>query len=134
MVEKATKTKRTALIVEDEESMLSALSDKFERAGFEVLKAKDGESGLAIAFERRPQVIILDVIMPHMDGVTMLEDLRHDSWGAKVPVIVLSNLNDEEIISKSFKEGVYDYLVKANVKISDVVKKAEEIVDIMEKM
>ena len=116
---------KTILIVEDEVSLLNALRDKLTRENFAVLEAKNGEEGLEIALREHPDLILLDLIMPVMDGMTMLKKLRHDSWGTKVSVIILTNLSDAEgSLMRSI--GSLDYIVKSNWKLEDVVAKVRE--------
>ena len=114
------------LIIEDEPAMLRALRDKFTSEGFDVLEAKNGEDGLSVAKTNHPDIILLDIIMPKMDGLTMLKGLREDSWGAKANVIILTNLSDGESLSAALKYGAYDFLVKADWRLEDVVSKVKE--------
>ena len=114
------------LIVEDEPSLLKVLASKFEKESFEVLEARDGVEGLKVAKEKHPDLILLDIVMPKMDGMSMLRKLREDQWGADVPVILLTNLNETEKISEGAAEKVFDYLVKTDWHIDDVVKKVRE--------
>jgi len=118
--------KKTILIVEDEESYRRSLVDKFTIEGFNVLNAKNGEEGLKIALEKHPDIILLDIQMPKMDGKTMFLELVRDKWGMGVPVIMLSNLSDSKTVVGNIKDGVSDYLVKSEYKIEDVVKKVRE--------
>lgn len=120
------KSKKTILIVEDETSMLRALTDKLSREGFAVLEAKNGKEGLEIALKEQPALILLDIVMPVMDGMTMLKKLRADTYGKNVPVILLTNLNESEKIAEAVESGVYDYLLKTDWKIEDVVKRTKE--------
>ncbi len=123
--------KETVLIVEDEVSLRGALRDKFTREGFQVYEAKDGEEGLAVARASRPQVILLDLMMPKMDGMTMLTLLRAmDAWGLRVPVFVLTNLGEDD---KLTMKGILDdsfayYLVKSNWSIDQIVVKVREAI------
>lgn len=78
-----TEKPKRILIVEDEIPMLKALVDKFSRAGFETLEAKNGIEGLAVALKEHPDLVLLDLVMPKMDGVKMMEKLREDSWGGE---------------------------------------------------
>lgn len=120
---------RKILIVEDEVSLRNALRDKFTNQGFYVIEAKDGEEGLSIALENKPQMILLDIIMPKMDGMIMLKKLRQENdWGKSVPVILLSNLgaDDEKMMMEIEKDNFVDYLVKSNWSLSDVVKRVTE--------
>lgn len=114
---------RRILIVEDEPSLMAALVDKFTQEGFAVLSAKDGHDGLEVALHDHPDLILLDIILPIMDGMTMLYKLRGDPWGKGVPVILLTNLSEAERVAKSLSQGVHDYLVKSDWKLEDIVKK-----------
>ncbi len=114
------------LIVEDEQDLRQELVDKFTREGFVALRAKNGEEGLKIALVEHPDLILLDVVMPVMDGITMAKKLRQDKWGHNVPVIMLTNLSDVEKVSKAMESGIFEYLVKSDWKIQDVVKKVKE--------
>jgi len=115
------------LIVEDESSLSKALKDKFTKENFEVLLAEDGQKGLKVALEKHPDIILLDIVMPVMDGITMLEKLRLDDWGKNVPVIMLSNLSDETKVEDSVRLGSRHYMVKTDWHIDDVVKKVKEV-------
>jgi CheY-like chemotaxis protein len=114
------------LIIEDEEIIHKPIQSKLESEGFEVVLARDGKEGLDKAFSDHPDLILLDIMLPIMDGVTFLEELRKDSWGKKVPVIVLSNLTNAMTAEESKAKGVRAYLVKTDWKLGDVVKKVKE--------
>jgi DNA-binding response OmpR family regulator len=114
------------LIVEDEKSLRKALHDKMSYEGFGVLESSDGEAGLSTALATHPDLILLDIIMPKMDGLTMLKKLREDAWGTTVPVIMLTNLSDGAKIAESQKSNVLDYLVKTDWSLEYVVDKVKE--------
>jgi CheY-like chemotaxis protein len=115
------------LIIEDELPMLRALNDKFTLEGFSVLEAKNGEEGLEIALRTKPDMIILDLFMPVMDGKTMMEKLRQDSWGKDVPIIILTNLNpDDKTLNEIIASGPAYYFIKSKWKLEDLVKKVKE--------
>jgi two-component system, OmpR family, alkaline phosphatase synthesis response regulator PhoP len=114
------------LIVEDEPALVSALKDTFEREGFEVLTATDGKEGLESALKEHPDIIVLDLLMPVMDGMTMLDKLRTDSWGKTAKTIILTNLSDSAKETKSGTQGVHEYLIKSNVNLYDIVAKVKE--------
>ncbi len=114
------------LIVEDERSLSAALEQKFQSEGYSVLIAKNGEEGLKTALKEHPDVTLLDIVMPKMDGIEMLEELRKDEWGSGAMVIMLTNLSDAEKIDVVTKYDVHDYLVKADWKIEDLLKKVKE--------
>ncbi|MCH7756617.1 response regulator, partial [Patescibacteria group bacterium] len=86
--------KKTILIVEDEEDLAQALKIKLEAAGFITHITSDGESGLQIAFTERPDLILLDILLPGISGVDMLKKLRQYEWGRDVLVILLANVDD----------------------------------------
>lgn len=113
-------------IVEDDPSLSAALHDKFESEGFSVYSAKDGEEGLKVIQESNPDIVLLDIVMPIMDGLTMLKELRKTEIGKSLPVIILTNLNDASSMSESLSDGVRDFLVKSNWKIQEVVDKVKE--------
>lgn len=114
------------LIVEDEAALRGALSDKFTRAGFAVLEAGNGEEGLEVAKREHPDIILLDVMMPIMSGMAMFKQLREDTWGKSAKVIMLTNLNDAENIAGAMEKGSYDYFIKSDWKIEDLVTKVKE--------
>ncbi len=118
------------LIVEDESSLRKAISEKFIKEGFEVFAASDGEEGLKIALEHKPDMVLLDIVMPNKDGLWMVKELRSDQWGAKAKVMILTNLTDREKLADFIEENVYDYLIKSDWKLEDVVKKVKEELDI----
>jgi len=121
--------RQTILIVEDEASLRNALTGKFTREGFIVFDAKDGEVGLAVAKREKPNLILLDIVMPKMDGMTMLKNLRTEKeWGRVVPVMLLTNLgsDDKEMAKEIIEDEFTQYLVKSNWAINDVVKKVRE--------
>jgi len=113
------------LLIEDDKSLLSLLTDALKQENFLVLMATDGEEGLRVALEERPDLILLDLILPRLDGLTMLKRLRDTDQGKDVPVIVLSNLSDAEEVSKAMESGAYDFLVKSDWKMEDVVEKVK---------
>ncbi len=133
-MEQATTTQdKKVLIIDDETPMLDALTDKFEREGFDrVLTAHDGEEGLAKALAERPDLILLDILMPKMDGITMLKKLREDEWGKTVKVIILTNFDttDDMLKEVTSTEPSY-YLLKSNWRIEDVIIKAKEVLGLL---
>jgi two-component system, OmpR family, alkaline phosphatase synthesis response regulator PhoP len=121
--------KHKILIIEDEKLIVVALKKKLESEGFDVETEYDGVSGLRAALGMHPDLILLDIVLPGIDGVTLLGSLRADEWGAKVPVIILTNLNDASTIEESRKKGVNSYLVKTDWKLNDVVDKVRSTLD-----
>ncbi len=114
------------LIVEDEMPLANAIKDKLSKEGFSCILAKNGEEGLEMALSEKPDLVLLDIIMPRMDGMTMLSELRKDKWGMEVPVILLTNLSESKKVDEATAHQVYDYLVKSDWKLEDVVEKVKE--------
>lgn len=117
---------KKVLIIEDEADIQKILSDNLTKAGYEVVSATNGQAGLEAALQNHPDLILLDIIMPVMDGMTALEKIREDEWGKGVPVIILTNLSDGTKAMDAKTSGVYDYLVKADWDLKDVVQKINE--------
>ena len=116
--------KQKILIVEDEAPLRNAVSDILSFEGFTIFQGKNGQEGLDVALAQQPDLILLDLMMPVMDGLTMLEKLRQSNdWGKHVPVILLTNINDPEKVAQATQAGSYDFLVKSDWNIEDVVKK-----------
>jgi len=114
---------KTILIVEDEASLLTALGDSLKGQGFKVIETKNGEEGLAKAFSSHPDLILLDIIMPRMDGMTLLRKLREDSWGKTALVIFLTNLSDMEKISEALANKATTYLIKSDWDMDEILEK-----------
>lgn len=115
--------KKTILVVDDENSLVLSLKIKLTEEGYEVLTARDGKEGLNIAKSNHPDLILLDILMPVMDGLTMLRELRRDEWGKTAKVLILSNLSRQETELQSKIEGVTDYIIKSNWDLEDLAAK-----------
>ena len=119
--------KKTILIAEDEVAMMDALRRKFEKEGIGVLSATDGEQALETALREKPDLCLLDIIMPKMDGLSVAEKIREDKkWGQDVPIVILTNLSDPNDVSRAASFGVYDFLVKTDWRLDDVVEFVKE--------
>jgi len=114
---------KTVLIIEDENSLLSALKAKLTTAGFATLEARDGESGLDLALEKHPDLILLDIMMPHTDGIAMLDELRKDEWGKGAKVVVLTNLDSMRSVQEVMEKGVFEHFVKSDVQLEEIVER-----------
>ena len=114
---------KNILIIEDEKPTRRILKDKLKSNKFNILEAENGEEGLEISLKEHPDLILLDIVMPIMDGMTMLRELRKDKWGKKAQIILLTNLADAEKMEESSQQNVSDYLIKTNWKINDLIKK-----------
>lgn len=123
----AKKEKLIFLIIEDEEVLLRAMYLSLHNEGYTVATATDAESGLDMADRLKPNLIILDLILPKMDGFEFLKRLKSIPTLKKIPVIVLSNLGDEADIEKAKKMGATDYFVKANTDLALLSKKIKAL-------
>jgi CheY-like chemotaxis protein len=115
-------TKKSILIVDDDPFLLKMLDEILSGQGFLVQTARDGQEGLEKSRANHPDLILLDLVMPKMDGATMLEKLRDDEWGKTAAVIVLSNINNSETIKALCAKNARGYLVKVNNSLSDIAK------------
>ena len=113
------------LIVEDELALSQMLGDKFTAEGFDVQIAGDGQEGLDKALSWTPDLILLDIVMPRMDGMTMLHKLRAAPAGKKMAVILLTNLSDTEDVYDAMANCVYDFLVKSHWDIDELVQEVQ---------
>ena len=114
------------LLIEDEEMLANMYEVKFKNEGFDLEKALDGAEGLAKAKANVPDFILLDIIMPKMDGFSVLKSLKDDPATKNVPVILLTNLGQEEDVEKGKELGAVGYLVKANITPSEVVAEVKK--------
>jgi len=126
------KKSRIILIVEDEAIISKTYAEELRYEGFTVFTAENGKEGLKLALAKTPDLILLDILMPVMDGLTMMDKLRKkNAYGKKVPVVLLSNLSSsEEKIMKTItntKNEPTSYFVKSDWDLDDVVKKIKEL-------
>ena len=111
----------TILIVEDDDFLSRALLKKCEQENFTVLHANDGEQGLALAVNQKPDCIVTDIMMPLMDGIEMSRQIRSDDWGKDVPIVILTNIgypgreNEAQAVNA-------EYLVKANCHLEEIME------------
>jgi len=122
------KTKHTILIIEDEKSLRGAIVDILRLKDFLSLEARNGREGVKLALENHPDLILLDLIMPEMDGMTALKKIREDMWGKKVPIIILTNLSATN--EHPVDDEVTHYLIKSDWKLHSIIKKLEEILNV----
>ena len=117
----------TILIVEDEAALVKnltlALEDKYT-----VVTATTGEEGLSKVREEKPDLILLDIMLPDKDGIEILKELKADETVSDIPVIVLTNLSDRETVSRIVAAGGREYLVKADWGINEIVEKIDSVV------
>lgn len=118
---------KRVLLVEDEPDIGAMYAQQLALSGFEVTIATDGLSALSKASIDKPHLILLDILLPEMDGLSVLQRLKSDSKTANIPVIMLSNLNQVEQQTQCLKMGAIAYLVKAQMVPSELVKKVLNI-------
>ncbi|MEK7520002.1 MAG: response regulator [Patescibacteria group bacterium] len=116
----------TVALVEDEEVLLNVLAQKLRKEGYTVLTAADGERGLAVIKEQHPDVVLLDIVMPKMDGFQVLEQMHADAELARIPVIIISNSGQPVEIDRALALGVKDYLIKAEFDPQEVLDKLKK--------
>lgn len=120
--------KKTVLIIEDDPLLVKMYTTKLSMEGFGVEVAEDGEAGLGKALGNSIDFILLDIMMPKLSGIDLLVQLRQNPKGKNIPVIVMSNLIDEEKAKKARDLGVKEFLVKANLTPSQVVAKIRQYI------
>lgn len=120
-------TKKKILIIEDDNMISSMYRAKFESDGYDIILAKDGANGLELAKKKMPDIILLDVILPQVDGFSVLQELKKDSKTKNIPVMMLTNLGTEEDKAKGEMYGVADYLVKAKFTPGQVSERVSKI-------
>jgi DNA-binding response OmpR family regulator len=125
MVENNKKTPKV-LIIEDDNFLLSMYATKFQKDNFEVISAEDGEKGLAKAKKEKPDIILLDIILPKMDGFQVLEKLKSEKETKDISVLLLTNLSQQEDSKKGLSLGADDYLIKAHFMPSEIVEKVKK--------
>lgn len=119
--------KKKILVVDDDVNLRLVLTDKLNQSGFEAISAENGKIGLEKALESKPDAILLDILMPIMNGWEMLEKLRQDEWGKKVKVIMLTVLEDSESVARAVEDGSFSYLIKTDHSMDDIVSKVNDI-------
>ncbi len=111
------------LLVEDEEALQKTFTDILKQEGYDIANAMDGEKGLALAKSEKPDLILLDLILPKMHGFEVLQKLKADPATKDISVIVLTNLEGTGDVEKALELGATTYLVKANYSLEDVLHK-----------
>jgi DNA-binding response OmpR family regulator len=113
--------KRTVLLVEDEQSLRELYATAFIKAGLNIIMAENGEQGSRLALEHHPDVILLDIDMPVMNGHQAAEKIRLDAWGNTARILFLTNHSDPQNVAHAVMQKPEDYIVKAHTSIHDIV-------------
>jgi len=114
------------LLIEDDLALLKIYSNKLKVNNFEVLVATTGKEGLHKVQTEKPDIVLLDIILPEEDGFMVLENIKKNKETKDIPVIILSNLGQESDIKRGKELGAEDYLVKSNVSLIDIVSKVRK--------
>ena len=117
------------VIVEDETSIVEALNVRLLAEGFELISASNGKVGLELIREEKPALAILDLMMPEMDGYEVLAKLKASEETKSIPVIILSNVDDEDSKKRVFEDGAARFVIKTSIDLEDFVKTIHSYVD-----
>ncbi len=115
------------LIVEDEDILAKVLEEKFEKAKFSAKIAVDGESALGLIKTFKPDIVVLDLMLPKKDGFAVLEEMKSEDEFKRIPVVITSNLSEDENIKKALRIGAEDYFVKSNHPVNEIVEKVKAV-------
>ena len=126
MTEKNDKKNYKILLVEDDTFLSGMYVSKLDMEGFETILASEGKQGLKLVKEEEPDLVLLDIILPKMDGFEILKEIKKDKKTKDIPVILLTNLGQKKDVDKAFELGAVDYLIKAHFMPSEVVDKIKK--------
>lgn len=120
---------KSILLVEDDPFLIDIYSQKLTKAGFKVEVAKNGKSALESLQKRKPQLVILDIVLPGIEGWEVLRKIKKDRSLANLKVVILSNLGQKEEVEKGLKLGAVKYLIKAHYTPSEVVREIKKVIN-----
>ena len=115
--------KNTILVIEDDKFLRELIIQKLVKEGYETSEAVDGEEGIKKVKEERPDLVLLDLILPGIDGFEVLTRMKEDPALSSIPVIILSNLGQKEDVERGLKMGAIDYLIKAHFTPGEIIDK-----------
>lgn len=118
------------LLVEDDVFLMDIYKKKFEMEGFKISVSDNGEKGLADIIKKKPDIVLLDILLPKLDGFAVLEKLKADKEVKNIPVILLTNLGQKDEVEKGLRLGAEDYMIKAHFKPSEIVDKVKKVLKI----
>lgn len=114
---------KTILIIEDDKFLRELIAQKLSKEGYNTSEAVDGEEGIKKIQQEKPNLVLLDLILPGIDGFEVLSKMQQDPLLAQIPVIILSNLGQKEDVEKGLKLGAVDYLIKAHFTPGEIIEK-----------
>ena len=117
------------LFIEDEASLQKAVGDALAEEEIEIISALDGQAGLRLAKDQKPDLILLDLVMPRLDGIEVLKRLKDSQETKNIPVIVLTNSEKMEDVQQAIDSGATTYLIKINYKLDEVVEKIKGVLN-----
>jgi len=118
---------KNILIIEDDKFLRELIAQKLIKEGYEISEAIDGEEGVKKIREEKPNIVLLDLILPGIDGFEVLSKMREDPALAQIPVIILSNLGQKEDVERGLKLGAVDYLIKAHFTPGEIIEKIKNV-------
>jgi len=118
---------KTILIVEDDKFLRELIAQKLTKEGYPLSEAIDGEEGIKKIKEEKPSLVLLDLILPGIDGFEVLSQMKEDPSVSSIPVIILSNLGQKEDVEKGLKLGAVDYLIKAHSTPGEIIEKIKAV-------
>jgi DNA-binding response OmpR family regulator len=121
---------KSILIIDDDEALRVAMVSAVEKAGYAVVQAANGQDGIAVALAERPDLIVLDILMPKMDGRETLREIRSREETSDIPVILLTSVSDLSYVAETTTYENVDYLVKTDVSLADIVAKITDRVNV----
>lgn len=121
-----TKGENRIIIIEDEKMLAEMYATKLEMEGFKAMTALDGKEGLELVKKEKPDLILLDIILPKLDGFLVLKEIKKDPDVKNIPVLMLTNLGQESDVKKGKKLGADGYFVKANHSPAEIVEKVKQ--------
>ena len=118
------------LVVEDDMNLQRTLIEYLKKENFETLGASNGEDGVILAKKEKPDLILLDIVLPRKNSYEVIKELKSDDNTLKIPIVLLTNLGSYSDVEKALNLGATTYLVKADYKLEEVVAKIKEILKI----
>ncbi len=115
------------LIIEDDKFLRELIAQKLIKEGYDIAEAVDGEKGIKAVGEEKPDLVLLDLILPGIDGFEVLDKIKEDPKTAQVPVIILSNLGQKDDIERGLKMGAVDYMIKAHFTPGEIIEKVKAV-------
>ena len=120
---------KTILFIEDESALQKTFGDILEKESYDMISALDGETGLKLAKSKKPDLILLDLVLPKVHGFEVLKELKSDPGTKDIPIIVLTNLEAIEDVNKAIELGAKTYLVKTQYSLEEVVEKVKKAIE-----